>query len=168
MNIVLRMLRPLLQQIHEDLSRPHPFAAERVGFLTSGVASLAEPGLLLLGENWHPVADEDYLQDAKVGACIGGGAFRKIFQIAYRQPIAILHVHRHDHRGKPGFSFTDERSMREFVPGFFNACRSRPHGALVLSHDSAVGAIWTEANGPRHALRIVDVIGRPREKWRLT
>jgi hypothetical protein len=58
--------------------------------------------------------------------------------------------------------------MREFVPGFFNACRSRPHGAVVLSHDSAAGAIWTEANGHRHALGTVEVIGRPCETWRLT
>lgn len=28
MNIRLRLLRPLLMQIHEDLSRPHPFAGE--------------------------------------------------------------------------------------------------------------------------------------------
>lgn len=168
MNIHLRLLRPLLQQIREDLSRHHPFAAERVGFLTCGVATLADPGLLLLGEAWHPVADEDYVNDDNVGACIGGGAFRKIFQIAHREPVAILHVHRHDHRGRPGFSYTDERSMREFVPGFFNACRSRPHGAVVLSQNSAVGAIWIEANGPRHSLGTVEVIDQPCEKWRLS
>lgn len=168
MNIHLRLLRPLLRQIHEDLSRSHPFAGERVGFLTCGIATLADPGLLLLGEVWHPVADEDYVNDARVGACIAGGAFRKVFQIAYRDPVAILHVHRHDHIGRPEFSYTDERSMREFVPGFFNACRSRPHGALVLSHNSAVGAIWINANGPSHSLGTVEIIGRPCEKWRLS
>ncbi|MFL6605664.1 MAG: hypothetical protein ACJ8R9_30635 [Steroidobacteraceae bacterium] len=168
MNIHLRLFRALLRQIHEDLSRAHPFAGERVGFLTCGVATLTDSGLLLLGEAWHPVADEDYVKDAHVGACIGGGAFRKVFQIACCEPVAVLHVHRHDHLGRPGFSFTDERSMREFVPGFFNACRSRPHGALVLSHNSAVGAIWTEVHGRRHALGTVEVIGRPCERWRLS
>jgi len=167
MNIRLRLLRPLLVHIHEDLSRSHRFAAERVGFLTCGVATLADGGMLLSAETWHAVADEDYIEAPHVGACIGGGAFRKIFQLAYRQPVAILHVHRHDHEGRPGFSRTDERSMREFVPGFFNACHTRPHGALVLSRNSAVGAVWTEANGHPHELATVDVIGQPCEKWRL-
>ena len=168
MNIRLRLLEPLLEQIHEDLSRPHPFAAERVGFLTCGVASLADPGLLILGEAWHPVADEDYIEDPRVGASIGGSAFRKLFQSVYCEPATILHVHKHDHVGRPSCSFTDERSMREFVPGFFNVCHSRPHGAMIFSRNSAVGAVWTEAQGPRHAVTTIDVIGRPCHKWRLT
>jgi hypothetical protein len=77
-------------------------------------------------------------------------------------------VHIHDHSGRPGFSFVDERSMREFVPGFFNVCPSCPHGAMVFSRDSAVGAIWTQASGHRHPLLSVEAIGRPCEKWRLT
>jgi len=168
MIIRLRLLEPLLRQIHEDLSRAHPFAAERVGFLACGVAALSDPGVLLLGETWHVVADEDYIEDNRVGACIGGSAFRKLFQMVYREPAAILHVHKHNHIGQPGFSFTDERSMREFVPGFFNVCRSHPQGAIVFSRNSAVGAIWTEANSHRHALSSVEVIGEPCEKWRLT
>jgi len=168
MIIRLRLLRLLLMQIHEDLSRRHSLAGERVGFLTCGAATLADAGLLLTGEAWHAVADEDYIEDPHVGACIGGGAFRRIFQVAYREPVAILHVHRHDHYGRPGFSKTDTRSMCEFVPGFFNACRTRPHGALVLSRDSAVGAIWMEAQGHHYSLATVDVIGQPCETWRLT
>jgi hypothetical protein len=168
MNICLRLPEPLLTRIHEDLSRPHPFAAERVGFMTCGIARLVDPGMLLLGETWHAVADEDYIEDDRVGACIGGGAFRKLFQTTYSDPAAILHVHKHDHVGRPGFSRTDERSMRDFVPGFFNACRSRPHGAIVFSRNSAVGAIWIASSGPRHALSRVEVIGQPCEKWRFT
>lgn len=168
MNVHLRLAQSLLDATHDDLSRLHAFAAERVGFLCCGVARLIDRDLLLLGESWHSVADEDYVQDPRVGACIGGGAFRKIFQVAHREPVAILHVHRHDHHGQPEFSLTDERSMREFVPGFFNACPSRPHGALVLSHDSAAGAIWLKSNGPPHPLHIVDVVGRPCQKWTLS
>jgi hypothetical protein len=167
MIIRLRLLEPLLKRIHEDLERPHPFAAERVGFLTCGAATLDTPDILLLGEVWHAVADEDYVEDPRVGACIGGRAFRKVFQTVYGEPATILHVHKHDHVGEPRFSLTDERSMHEFVPGFFNVCRSHPHGALVLSRDSAAGALWTEAQGRRYAFATVDVIGRPCQKWRL-
>lgn len=158
MSVRLRLPRPLLQQINADLCRPHGFAAERVGFLTCGVATLTEPGLLLLGEAWHSVADEDYLNDPRVGACIGGSAFRKLFQIVYREPAVILHLHKHDHMGEPRFSLTDERSMREFFPGFFNVCPTRPHGAMVLSQNSAVGTVWTSAEGIGYPLRIVEII----------
>ena len=168
MNIHLRLPRGLLTRIHEDLSRSHAFAAERVGFLCCGVTVLHDADLLLLGQDWHPVADEDYVEHPRVGACIGGGAFRKIFQIAYREPVTILHVHRHDHRGKPGFSLTDDRSMREFVPGFFNACQSRPHGALVLSHDSAIGAVWLKGDGRPRQLNSVQIVGTPCDEWRLS
>lgn len=168
MIIRLRMLEHQLNQIRQDLARPHRFAAERVGFLTCGAASLTEPGILLLAEAWHSVADEDYVENPRVGACIAGGAFRKVFQAVYRAPAAVLHIHQHDHVGPPRFSLTDERSMREFVPGFFNVCPSRPHGAVVLSRNSAIGAIWTAANGQRHPLATLNVIGQPSHKWKLT
>jgi hypothetical protein len=167
MNARLRLPRSLLGRIREDLSRTHPFAAERVGFLCCGVARLVDGGLLLLGESWYPVADADYVRDLDVGACIGGGAFRKIFAVAHHEPVAILHVHCHDHLGRPTFSPTDDRSMREFVPGFFHACRSRPHGAVVLSRNCAVGAIWLSPEGRPQVVQAVDVVGRPCESWRL-
>jgi hypothetical protein len=62
---------------------------------------------------------------------------------------------------------TDDHSMREFVPGFFNACRSRPHGALVLSRNSAMGAIWLKPDADPRLLNAMEVIGQPCEKWRL-
>ena len=161
----LRILRTLLCDIHADLSRPHVFASERVGFLCCAPATLADDGLLLLGQTWHPVADDDYEDDPRVGASIGPAAFRKILQAAYGDPVSIFHVHRHEHRGHPRFSLTDEKSMRKFVPGFFNACRSHPHGALVLSHDSAFGALWRGPETPPQKLTAFEVIGTSCEKW---
>ena len=159
MNICLRLLHSQVEQIHEDLSRPHLFAFERVGFLTCTAAGLPDEGILLLGHTWHSVADRDYVCDRSVGACIGPAAFRKVLQIAYRDPVAILHVHRHEHRGPPLFSMTDEESMTEFVPGFFNARPTLPHGALLLSQDSVAGAIWLAPGRDRHALDRFDLVG---------
>ena len=168
MNIRLRLPKTLLSDIHADLSRPHPRAAERVGFLICGSANVNGPALLLLGQAWHIVDDSDYLDDPSVGACIGPGAFRRILQNVYRQPASILHVHRHEHAGRPQFSSTDVRSMHEFVPSFFNACPTRPHGALVLSHDRADGRIWVRSDSMAQPIEQYELIGTPMQRWSRT
>jgi hypothetical protein len=166
MKIYLRALSGLLREMHADLSRPHSFALERVGFLTCGIAEISSADVLLLAQTWHTVDDGDYIDEPTVGACIGPAAFRKILQTVHRSPASILHVHRHDHTGQPGFSQTDVRSMREFVPGFFNACPSRPHGALVLSHDAAVGAIWLSRDSVPTPVRRFEFVGVQPTHWR--
>lgn len=161
----LKLIDALLREIHSDLSRPHAFAAERVGFLTCGVAYAADNTLILLGSRWHPVADEDYLDDRTVGASIGPSAFRKILQYAYREPVSVFHVHRHDHRGRPEFSPTDTRSAREYVPGFFNVRRSHPHGAIVLSIDEAAGHIWLPGQPNPQRVDRFQIVGSTLKSW---
>jgi hypothetical protein len=153
----VRIAESLLSAIHLDLSRSHPFAGERVGFMTCDIAARSHIGFSLIARAWHPVADEDYLSDSTVGATIGPAAFRKILERIYGIPQSLFHVHRHEHRGSPRFSPIDARSMRDFVPGFFNACRDRPHGAIVLSLDSAFGCIWESGNGPIQTLEQLQV-----------
>lgn len=165
MSTRLRLLDTQLEEIHLDLSRPHLFAAERVGFLTCGLARVASDSLVLLGNCWHRVADEDYLDDPRVGACIGPAAFRKILQYAYHEAVSVLHVHRHDHYGTPSFSSIDTRSAREYVPGFFNVRRSHPHGALVLSLDNGAGEIWLPSQLDPRPIDRVDIIGVPLRRW---
>ena len=142
MKTLVRLTDRLLTSIHADLDRPHDYAAERVGFLTCEVADLPKRGLCLYGVDYHPVADADYADDPRAGAMLNGNAFRKILQRIYHKPASVLHVHRHDHRGKPGPSVTDERESRRFVPNFWNVCPKHPHGTLILSYDDAWGALW--------------------------
>jgi hypothetical protein len=152
------------QRMQSDLSRPHEHASERVGFLLCAVAS-ANSGLTLFDALWHPVEDQDYMIDADVGAHFGPGALRKVLQIAYRQRVAVLHTHRHDHSGRPGFSRVDLDSLHKFVPDFWNVRPELPHGALVLSFDAAAGLIWLpKANSPIRIDRI-DKIGLPLMRW---
>lgn len=151
--------------MQSDLSRPHAHASERVGFLTCGAASGPDGQLLVLEAAWHPVDDADYLVDHTVGAHIGPGAFRKILQLAYSKPVAILHVHRHDHLGLPWFSRVDLDSLHNFVPDFWNVRPELPHGALVLSLDAAAGLIWLpHAPAPIRFGRI-DKVGVPLCRW---
>src|SRR5262245_38214288 len=60
MTIELRLTRHLFTLIHENLSRAHAHAWERVCFLSCRSARLRENSLLLLGRDLHPVADGDY------------------------------------------------------------------------------------------------------------
>lgn len=165
MTTYLKIPDLLLQDIHQDLSRTHAFAAERAGFLTCGIAQGAAGERILLGHRWHSVADEDYLNDPRVGASIGAGAFRRILQYAYSNAVSILHVHRHDHRGTPRFSLTDMRSANEYVRSFFNVQRSLPHGIMVLSFDSAAGQLWDFNQRTSRPIDVFQVIGHPIRKW---
>lgn len=137
-----RITSDLLAHIRRDLGRSHPFAAERVGFLTCRVGTLARNEFVVLGQTWHPVRDEDYVKDFSVGAMIGPAAFRKILQYGYANRVSVFHVHLHEHDGIPRFSRTDERETEKFVPDFWNVRPEFPHGALVLSNTSVTGRCW--------------------------
>lgn len=141
MKVTLKIDGRLLDEIRQDLARPHPFAHERVGFLTAGVAAIAG-GLTMIVRDYRPVEDEDYELDRRVGAKIGSAAMRKAVQSAYRPPAALLHIHTHGGRGQPDFSQVDLNSAQSFVPGFFETTPRMPHGLLVLSDNSARGLLW--------------------------
>ncbi len=142
MRAELKIAGRMLAEIRSDLKRPHTFAHERVGFLTAGIVAPPSGGLLLLSREYAPVDDEDYLDEPGVGAMIGSDGMRKGLQMAYRARSALLHVHTHGGRGIPRFSGIDIRESRKFVPSFFNAIPQSPHGAVVLSNDSASGLLW--------------------------
>ena len=42
-----------------------------VGFLACRAARLANNGLIILATEYHPVADDDYVEDPTVGAMMG-------------------------------------------------------------------------------------------------
>jgi hypothetical protein len=130
-----------LRDVRRDLARPHHFAAERVGFISIRAAS-AGNRLILLAGGYHPVADDDYIDDPSVGAMMGQEAIRKALNVALLQPIGMFHVHMHEHEGRPAFSRMDRREQLKFVPDFFKVRRQMPHGAIVLSHDRAIGRVW--------------------------
>jgi molybdopterin-synthase adenylyltransferase len=145
MTPILRCTTQLLDEIRRDLSRPHPFAAERVGFLSVRPATTRR-SLVLIVEAYHPVADADYLNDLSVGAMMGPDAIRKALDIALLQNVGMFHIHIHEHTGRPSFSRTDLREQDKFVPDFFKVCPTMPHGAVVLSHDLAAGRVWIRPN----------------------
>lgn len=165
MKVTLKIPSRMLDGIHTDLRRPHPFAHERVGFMTAGATAIGAQELLLLARAYRPVADEDYVPDPTVGVKIGGSAMRNALEFAYTPRSTLLHIHTHGGLGLPDFSGVDTRSAREFVPGFFNAISRLPHGILVLSDDSASGLLWTNARDEGFYISAFVGVGAPYSRF---
>lgn len=163
MRIVFKISRVLLNTVRSDLARPHPFAWERVGFLAGHPGAIGNREIVILAQSYYPVADADYVDTDSVGAMMGAGAIRKALQIGLSNRVSMFHVHMHEHVGKPQFSGVDLRESAVFMPDFWHVCSSHPHGALVLSKDSAAGLCWCP--GSRHPLPIEEivVVGSPME-----
>ena len=159
MKTIFRATRDFERHVRQDLERPHQFAAERVGFLSVRAASTGK-ALVLLADRYHPVADEDYVDDRRVGAMMGQEAIRKALEIALLDPVGMFHIHMHEHRGRPRFSPIDLREQLKFVPDFFKVRPEMPHGAIVFSHDRAAGRVWV---GPAriHEIGEFNTIGQP-------
>jgi hypothetical protein len=86
-------------------------------------------------------------------------AIRSALEIAYNPNVAMFHVHRHEHYGKPGLSQVDRRESSKFVPDFFKVRPSLPHGVLVLSHDSMAGLCWTARDTHPQDIQELIVVG---------
>lgn len=164
MTVELKITSHLLQMIRRDLVRPHPFAYERVGFISAGLSSTVD-GLWILVRSYRAVADDDYLYDTSVGAMIGPDAIRKALQWAMSERVGIFHVHTHSGCGHPGFSGIDLREQVRFVPNFFQVAPQCPHGALVLSDSFAHGHIWLDGDQPYEVITRFVEVGVPLKKW---
>lgn len=160
MTLVFRMNWSLRRAALEDLARPHSFASERVGFIHCRAAEIGL-GIMILAEGYMPVSDDHYVDDATVGARIDGRAIRRALQMSLSKNAGIFHVHTHDHRGMPRPSLTDISESKKLVPDFFNVAPLMPHGALILSEDSAFGLCWLSKDGEPEVMRRIEFVGAP-------
>lgn len=160
MKTAFRITTGLLGKIRHDLRRPHPFAAERVGFISARPAA-AGSTVSIIAADYHPVADDDYEKDRRVGAMIGPAAIRKALQVAYRGNVSMFHVHMHEHAGAPWFSRVDLTEYPKFVPDFFNVQAGLPHGAILLSHDEITGLLWAAKGRQPQLLDEAIEVGAP-------
>ena len=164
MKVRFKITTALLTEIRNDLRRPHPFAYERVGFISAGLSTSGE-GLLVLARQYRPVAGDEYLNDPTVGAMMGPDAIRNALQWALRDGVAMFHVHTHGGHGVPGFSRIDLRENAKFVPDFFKVAPQCAHGAIVLSDTAAHGLIWVSRPRPNHFITSFVEVGVPLRKW---
>jgi hypothetical protein len=156
----LRILRSFFDEIVSDLQRRHEFAFERVGFIACRSGTV-EGGTLLLPTGYDPVLDGDYLPDETVGARIGSNAIRRAMQHALENDVTMLHVHFHGNNGRPFMSGVDKRESQKLVPAFFNVRPGRPHGALILSRDSAALWLWEGKEQRACPVDDISIVGNP-------
>lgn len=142
MSIIFQISEPLLRSIHEDLSRSHDFALERMGFITCQPQLDKEQNLTITSRAYHPIQDRHYIDDPRYGALMGADAIRIALELSYNQNASIVHIHRHEHWGRPQFSRTDIIESDRFIPSFINIKPLLPHATIVLNHNSMVGRCW--------------------------
>lgn len=161
MSIHFKITRRLIEQIRIDIRRPHPFAAERVGFVFCRFGGTSCGTLLVLAHSYQPVSDRDYIDDVNYGAVINSDAFRKAMQMAYTHAVGLFHAHLHEHSGKPSPSHIDLQETNTFVPDFFHVRPRLPHGALVLSADSISGRTWLPRDRKPSIIDRFSIVGAP-------
>ena len=160
MNVHFKLTVPLLDDIIADLRRPHPFAAERAGFIGCK-ASACRSGTLVLAHTYIPLPDEWYVDDLRFGCVFSADAMRAAMQFALTNDASMFHVHLHHYGGTLWFSRPDLRESRKFVPDFWNVKPDLPHGTLALSTDAAAGLCWYPRHKKPLRIRQITALGFP-------
>lgn len=163
MKVEIKLTGHLYKEIIEDLTRLHPFAAERVGFVL-GRSSSFKDGRLLILTRYHSVPDDEYIEDPRVGARIGRSSLTWAMQAVYHgRPIreGIFHVHLHHHKGETKMSSVDVCEIPKLIPGFQSVGREAPHGIIILSLNHGSAWIWLPGKTEPVCADRISVIGTP-------
>jgi hypothetical protein len=161
MKIEIKLTGGLYAEIIHDLTRLHPFAAERIGFVFGRMGS---SGRLILLNRYHSIPDDQYINDPTVGARIGREALTWAMQAVYQgRPTheGIFHLHLHGHKGKAGMSCTDGREIPKLLPGFQSMGHNAAHGIIILSQDHGSGWVWLPGNKKPFPVDSINIIGVP-------
>lgn len=135
MTIRLRMSQSMLETIRRDLSRPHDFAAERVGWLFVESAPAGD-GHVLLPIAYEPIEDRDYEPDRRVGARFGGAAIRRALTRAMQHQQGAMLIHAHEFEDWPRFSGVDLETVGALMPAFRGVAPGVFHGAVVIGREN--------------------------------
>lgn len=166
MNVHVRMTRKLYDEIKADLSRPHEFASERIGFISAKLGGRDSQTKFVLLSSYHPVVDSHYIEDDYVGARINASAIREAMQWVLDTGDGCYHVHMHPHLGSPRLSFTDEKEIPPIVSSLRVVGKHASHGIIVLSRNNATGYVWLPNNSKSIIAETVSIIGYPTWVWR--
>src|SRR6267143_37452 len=139
MQTKLKIPRLLVEAALADLYRPHPVAAERVGFFSTKVTR-AKSIVIVHCIAYHPVSDADYIRDNSVGARIGSGAITEAMARCAAD-VGQLHVHAHGGRGTPVPSITDSSETPSVARSLWNVNRKHACGWGILSDDGGWASV---------------------------
>ncbi len=155
MNLTLRIPQAVLSLARQDLTRPHPFAYERVGFFRC--RPTGRPDLVVI-TGYDPVPDDHYVRDSTAGACIGSTAIQAAMQRILTHKVGQIHIHQHEHRGRPSPSRTDSENQPRLVTSFRNLDPQLPHGFMILSDTHAWGKLAMPGRHRLAELKSVSVV----------
>jgi hypothetical protein len=142
MNVRMRLPRELYDRVRADLRRPHPFAAERVGFMFAKLGNAATNDPLVLFTDYSSLADDRYINDPYSGARIDGAAIRGAMQEVIDRRQGVFHVHIHEFPGRPWFSWMDREELPRLIPSFQAVGPAYPHGLFLMSEDECTAEVW--------------------------
>jgi hypothetical protein len=161
MNVQIRLTRQLYDQVRADLSRPHPFAAERVGFLFARLGNVGADVPLVLFTGYSPLADVRYIDDPHSGARIDSQAIRSAMQQVLDRGEGVFHVHMHKFPGRPRFSPMDRDELPRLVPSFQAVGPGFAHGLFLLSEDACAAEVWLPGSKAPVAAGRINIVGFP-------
>ena len=163
MRIKVRMPRRLSDEVRADLARPHPFAAERVGFLFGRVVSAGRGNYVVLMTAYEPLADDRYIDDPSSGARIDSQAIRGAMQGVLDRQEGAFHVHLHEWPGTPHPSPMDSEEIPLIVNGLRNAGPDLAHGIILFSIDEYAAWVWLPGSKHSSRAQASSVVGHPLE-----
>ena len=161
MKVVLRIPEAFYVQAMSDLERPHPFAAERIGFFSTSIMQSGKGRNSVVVRGYTSLSDDRYIDDHQSGARIDRIAIRESLQRILDENSGQLHVHIHSHRGPPEPSSMDQRELPRLAKSFVAADCAQAHGGLILSQDSAHACLWLPGSRRPIVADSVVVIGAP-------
>ena len=139
--IIFKITDDLLRAINEDLSRQHPFAAERIGFLTVRSAR-AGKATLLLATGYYSIPDDQYVDDSYSGARINSQAISGALQLSLDTGDGVFHVHAHYFGNSiPSFGRMDMRETPKIVASLQAVKPEVAHGMLLLNYEKLFGLV---------------------------
>jgi hypothetical protein len=164
MKTEIKLIGNLYNQVLQDLARPHPFAAERVGFVFGRMGTLTDRGIVILLNRYHSIPDNQYIEDSTVGARIDSEAITWAMQAVYHgRPTreGLFHVHVHGHKGETGMSAVDSREISKIILGLQSVGRAAVHGIIIFSLDHGSSWVWLPACKEPRRIDCISVIGSP-------
>lgn len=161
--VQMRVPRLVAERTRADLLRPHPFAAERVGFAFARCGTADPDSLVVLLVDYHPVPDGDYVRDERSGARIGSKAIRAAMQAVLAGPDSLFHVHLHEGKGQPELGKMDRRELPRLVSSLRAVGPNQPHGLILLSEDCWAAWVWLPGGPDPVFVDRITIVGYPIE-----
>lgn len=156
--IIIRIPQNILNQIINDLKRPHEFANERIGFIASRHKILKTGTIIVFISEYFPISDDQYLDDPEVGARINSNAIREGLQRIIDKKIGCFHVHYHSFsRSIPEFSDTDLIDNPEIIKSFGYADKSQVHGMIVIGKNGLNALV--KLPGKDSLMQVAKIVG---------